>query len=36
MPKVAVNGFSMYYETYGSGQPIVFIPGALGTGKNGL
>lgn len=33
MPKVAVNGFSMYYETYGSGQPIVFIPGALGTGR---
>ncbi len=33
MPKLAVNGFSMYYETFGSGQPIVFIPGALGTGR---
>jgi valacyclovir hydrolase len=32
MPKLALNGFSMYYETYGSGQPIVFLPGALGTG----
>ncbi len=33
MPKLSLNGFSMYYETYGSGQPIVFIPGALGTGR---
>ena len=33
MPKLVVNGFSMYYETYGSGEPIVFIPGALGTGR---
>lgn len=33
MPKLAVNGFSMYYEAYGSGPPIVFIPGALGTGR---
>jgi len=33
MPKLALNGFSMYYETYGSGQPLVFIPGALGTGR---
>jgi valacyclovir hydrolase len=33
MPKLVVNGFSMYYETYGSGDPIVFIPGALGTGR---
>jgi valacyclovir hydrolase len=29
MPKLA----SIYYESYGSGQPIVFIPGALGTGR---
>jgi valacyclovir hydrolase len=34
MPKVAVNGFSMYYQTHGSGSPIVFIPGALGTGTS--
>jgi valacyclovir hydrolase len=33
MPKLALHGFSMYYETYGSGPPVVFIPGALGTGK---
>ena len=33
MPKLAVNGFPMYYESYGSGQPIVFVPGALGTGR---
>ena len=33
MPKLALNGFSMYYETYGSGPPIVFIPGALGAGR---
>jgi valacyclovir hydrolase len=33
MPKLAVNGVSMYYGTYGSGPPIVFIPGALGTGR---
>jgi valacyclovir hydrolase len=33
MPKLAVNGFSMNYETYGSGEPIVFLPGALGTGR---
>lgn len=33
MPKLALNGFSMYYETFGSGQPLVFLPGALGSGK---
>jgi valacyclovir hydrolase len=33
MPKLALHDFSIYYESYGSGQPIVFIPGALGTGK---
>ncbi len=33
MPKLALPDFSMYYESYGSGQPIVFIPGALGTGR---
>jgi valacyclovir hydrolase len=33
MAKLALKGFSMYYERYGSGQPIVFIPGALGSGK---
>ena len=33
MPKLVLNGLSMYYETYGSGPPVVFIPGALGTGR---
>jgi valacyclovir hydrolase len=33
MPKLVANGFSMYYEAHGSGEPIVFLPGALGTGK---
>lgn len=33
MPKLEVNGFSMLYETSGLGQPILFIPGALGSGK---
>jgi hypothetical protein len=35
MPKLEVNGFSMSYETNGLGQPILFIPGALGTGSLG-
>ena len=33
MPKLALNGFSMYYETFGSGQPLLFLPGALGSGN---
>ncbi len=33
MPKLALHDFSMYYESYGAGHPIVFIPGALGTGR---
>ena len=33
MPKLEVNGFSMFYETSGLGQPILFIPGALGSGR---
>lgn len=27
MPKIKVNNINMYYETYGSGEPIVFICG---------
>ena len=27
MPKIEVNGFELYYETYGEGFPIVFIMG---------
>jgi len=33
MAKLALNGYSMYYERYGSGQPVLFIPGALGSGR---
>ncbi len=33
MVKLALDGFSMYYERYGPGPPILFIPGALGSGK---
>lgn len=33
MPKLDVNGFSMSYDSSGLGQPILFIPGALGTGR---
>lgn len=33
MSKCEVNGFSMIYETSGLGRPILFIPGALGSGK---
>jgi valacyclovir hydrolase len=33
MAEFALNGFSMYYEQKGSGQPILFIPGALGSGS---
>jgi valacyclovir hydrolase len=34
MPKLGLNGFSMHYQCYGSGSPILFIPGALGTGSS--
>ena len=27
MPKVSVNGFSLYYEIQGDGEPVVLIPG---------
>jgi valacyclovir hydrolase len=31
MARLSLNGFSMYYEQHGSGQPILFLPGALGS-----
>ncbi len=34
MPKLALNGVSIHYEIFGSGEPIIFLPGALGTGKS--
>lgn len=27
MPKIKINDISMYYETYGQGEPIIFISG---------
>jgi 3-oxoadipate enol-lactonase len=29
MPKIKVNDINMYYETYGKGQPIIFISGFI-------
>ncbi|MGC2402509.1 MAG: alpha/beta hydrolase [Acidobacteriaceae bacterium] len=34
MPKLALNGVSIFYESLGTGSPILFIPGALGTGAS--
>ncbi|MEC0238852.1 alpha/beta hydrolase [Paenibacillus dokdonensis] len=31
MPNIQVNGTTLYYETHGSGMPIVFIHGHLST-----
>ena len=33
MPEAEINGFRMYYETHGSGQPLVMIHGGLGGGE---
>ncbi|MDE2779356.1 MAG: alpha/beta hydrolase [Chloroflexota bacterium] len=33
MPEAVINGFRMYYETHGSGQPLVMIHGGLGGGE---
>lgn len=33
MPEATINGFRMYYETHGSGQPLVMIHGGLGGGE---
>ena len=33
MPKVKVNGINLYYEEYGQGEPLIFIPGLGGTTK---
>jgi valacyclovir hydrolase len=34
MPKLESNGLSLYYQSLGSGSPILFLPGALGTGAS--
>ena len=33
MPETEINGYQMYYETHGSGQPFVMIHGGLGGGE---
>ena len=33
MPEAVINGFRMYYEAHGSGQPLVMIHGGLGGGE---
>ena len=33
MPEADINGFRMYYETHGSGVPLVMIHGGLGGGE---
>ena len=33
MPEAIINGFRMYYETHGTGQPLVMIHGGLGGGE---
>ena len=33
MPQAVINGFSMYYESHGHGQPLVMIHGGLGGGE---
>src|SRR5919106_4624170 len=31
---VKANGLDMYYEEYGSGEPLVLLHGGMGTNKN--
>lgn len=31
MPTATINGINLYYETSGSGEPLVFVPGLGGT-----
>ena len=33
MPEAVINGFRMYYETHGTGVPLVMIHGGLGGGE---
>ena len=33
MPQAEINGFRMYYEVHGTGQPLVMIHGGLGGGE---
>jgi hypothetical protein len=33
MPKAAVDGIEIYYETFGSGPPLFLVPGLGGVGN---
>jgi aminoacrylate hydrolase len=33
MPKAAVGGIELYYETYGDGPPLLLVPGLGGVGS---
>ncbi len=33
VPEATINGFRMYYEVHGTGQPLVMIHGGLGGGE---
>lgn len=33
MPKAAVDGIQIYYETYGNGPPLLLVPGLGGVGS---
>ncbi len=34
MPHIAVNGFEMYYETQGAGDPLLLLHGGMGIGAD--
>ena len=34
MPYAQVRGVNLYYEDRGQGQPLLLVPGALGTGQS--
>jgi valacyclovir hydrolase len=34
MPQILVNGVSMHHQILGTGAPVLFIPGSLGTGTS--
>jgi len=34
MPYAQVRGVNLYYEDHGQGQPLLLVPGALGTGQS--
>ena len=34
MPYAQIRGVNLYYEDRGQGQPLLLIPGALGTGES--